>query len=177
MNKIKFLILIFGVFYCQTTTAQTEQELRDLAIENAKTVSKATLDMDFETVLTYTHPNVVELMGGKDNAVTLLKTQFDKMIAEGFVFEIAEVKKLTDFAKEKDTYHCLIELYNQMKMGSSRIKAKSYVFGIYDDSVKHWFFVEANQLKNPSLRDMAFKDFSTSLTLPDDETTTEPIED
>lgn len=177
INYLKTVLLVVFTFISLSLSSQTEQELKDLAIENAKTVSTATIAMDFDTVLNYTYPSVLELMGGKEGAITLLKTQFDTMTAEGFVFEKADVKGIISFAKVKDEYHCILETFNQMKMPKMRITSKSFMFGIYDDYAKHWFFVEAKQLKNPAMRDMIFPDFYTTLELPDDEMTTEPIED
>lgn len=133
--------------------------------------------MDFNTVLKYTLPSVVELMGGKDNALNQIKSQFNKMVADGFVFEKADVIGVADFVYEHGQYRCIIETLNQMKMPNIKITSKSFLFGVYDDDEKSWFFVEAKQLKNSEIRDLVLPDFKTSMEIPDDEIKTQPIED
>lgn len=176
MNN-RFLICALVLFVSiGNVWSQNEKELKDLAIENAQAASNATIAMDFETVLKYTLPSVVELMGGKEAALPMLTSQFDKMTADGFVFEKAEVKGIVDFKKENDEYRCIIEGYNEMRMPEMKIKSKSFLLGVYNPEVEHWYFVEAKQLKNPSLREMVLPDFQTEMDLPEDEMTTEVIE-
>ncbi|TXG37192.1 hypothetical protein [Seonamhaeicola maritimus] len=174
MNKLfktlVILLMISGISYAQTTEASKEGALRD-----AKTTSEATLKMDFETVLKYTYPPVLGLMGGKEKAIELLTTTFDTMKEQGFVFEKADVVAVSDVVFEQDQYRCYVEGYNQMTMSGMRIKSKSYLLGIYNAENKIWNFIEAKQLKNPALKDMVLPDFITALEIPDDETTTEQL--
>lgn len=176
MSK-KLLVLVFTLFVSVNAVySQSEDELKALALENAQATSSATIVMDFETVLKYTLPSVLELMGGKEAALPMLTSQFEKMTADGFVFEKAEVKGIVDFKKENDQYRCIVEGYNEMRMPEMKITSKSFLLGIYDDEVKHWYFVEAKQLKNPAMRDIVLPDFKTEMELPEDEMTTEVIE-
>ena len=176
--KNRFLICVLVLFVSVGNLwAQNEKELKDLAIENAQAASNATIALDFETVLKYTLPSVVELMGGKEAALPMLTSQFDKMAAEGFLFEKSEVKGVVDFKKEDDEYRCIVEGYNEMRMPNMKIKSKSFLLGVYNPDVKHWYFVEAKQLKNPAMRDMVLPDFKTEMELPEDEITTEMIEE
>ena len=176
MNR-KILAILLTLFVCVGSIySQNDEDLKKLALENAKDISKATLAMDLETVLKYTLPSVLDLMGGKEAALDMLTTQFDKMTADGFVFEKAEVKGIIDFKKEYDQYRCVVEGYNEMRMPEMKITSKNFMLGVYDEEVKHWYFVEAKQLKNPAMRDMVLPDFKTEMELPDDEMTTEIIE-
>jgi hypothetical protein len=176
MNS-RFLIYALFLFVgIGNVWSQNEKELKDLAFENAQAASNATISMDFETVLKYTLPSVVELMGGKEAAVPMLTAQFDKMTADGFVFEKAEVKRIVDFRKENDEYRCIVESYNEMRMPEMKINSKSFLLGVYNQEVEHWYFVETKQLKNPSLRELVLPDFQTEMELPEDEMTTEMIE-
>jgi hypothetical protein len=100
MNN-RFLISVLILFVSiGNVWSQNEEELKVLAIENAQAVSNATRSMDFETVLKYTLPSVVELIGGKEATVQMLTAQFDKMTTDGFVFEKAEVKGIVNYRKE-----------------------------------------------------------------------------
>ncbi|TGV03872.1 hypothetical protein EM932_04685 [Flavivirga rizhaonensis] len=155
--------------------AQSTEELKASALRDAKIASQATLKMDFDKLLDYTYPSILELMGGKEKAIDLLKSTFDSMKEDGFVFEKAEILGVSDVVFEDDQYRCYVEGFNQMIVSDKRIKSKSYLFGIYNSEAKFWYFMEAKQLKNEAMMDLVFPNFKTSLKVPEDEMTTEEI--
>ncbi len=163
------------IFISSISFSQSTEELKEWALRDAKITSEATLKMDFETVLKHTYPSVVEVMGGKENGIQLIKTTFETMKTQGFVFEKAEVIDVSDIIKENGEYRCYVENYNQMKMNDMRIKSKSFLLGIYNQEAKIWYFLEAKQLKNSQMMDMVLPNFKTNLNIPDDEVTTEKI--
>lgn len=175
MNKITSIILTLLICISSVSFSQSTEELKSLALKDAKTTSKATLAMDFETVIKHTYPAVIDVMGGKENAITLIKTTFETMKTQGFVFERADVKRISDIIKEQGEYRCYVENYNQMKMNDMLIKSKSYLLGIYNEDAKIWYFLEAKQLKNQQMMDVVLPNFETALVIPDDEVTTEKI--
>jgi hypothetical protein len=153
--------------------SQTKED----ALKDALATSKATLDMDFDTVLKHTHPKVIEIMGGKEAALILLQTTFESMKTQGFVFEKAEIRNVSEIIKEQHQYRCFIEGYNQMKIASQRIKSKSYLLGIYNEAESFWWFIEAKQLKNKAMLDEVLPNFKTRLKIPEDNVEVEPIMD
>ncbi|WP_248724573.1 hypothetical protein [Seonamhaeicola sp. ML3] len=173
MNKFKtflILLLISGMSF-----AQSNEQLKEAALRDAKLITEATLKYDFRTIFTYTYPSVIEMMGGKEAAAQMLESTFDKMKSEGFEFESAEIISASDVVFENDEYRCYIESFIQMKMPNMRIKTKSYSLGIYNSEDEIWQFIEAKQLKNPAMADLVLPDFTTSLEIPDDEMTTEQL--
>lgn len=173
MKTFKTTLLLAIILVSTVSFSQTKED----ALKDAKTTSKATLEMDFKTVLKHTLPKVVEMMGGEDAALTLLKSTFDGMKSQGFVFEKADIIEVSDVVKEQGQYRCVVEGYNQMKMNGQRIKSKSYLLGIYNKKDKFWWFIEAKQLKNSDLTKEILPKFKTELKIPDDEVEVEQIED
>ncbi|WP_299121287.1 hypothetical protein [uncultured Winogradskyella sp.] len=171
----QFKKLMFVIFL--VTSASIFSQTKEDALSDAKITSKATLEMDFKTVLKHTLPKVVNMMGGEEAALTLLKSTFDTMKTQGFVFEKADIISVSEIVEEQGQYRCVIEGYNQMKMASQRIKSKSYLLGIYNETDGYWWFVEAKQLKNKAMLDMVLPDFETNLDIPDDDVQVEQIED
>ena len=171
MNKLKKLMLLVVIATSVNVFSQTKAD----ALKDAKTTSKATLEMDFETLLNYTLPSVLDMMGGKDAALQVLKTTFDGMKAQGFVFEKADIISVSEIVKEQDQFRCVVEGYNQMKMSEQRISSKSYLLGIYNDADKHWWFIEAKQLKNKALADTILPNFKTALDIPEDDVKVEKL--
>lgn len=173
MNKIKTIALVLFLTTSFCVFSQTKED----ALKDAKITSKATLEMDFETVLKHTLPKVVDMMGGKEAALTLLTSTFETMKTQGFVFEKADILSVSDIVEEQGQQRCIIEGFNQMKMAGQRIKSKSYLLGVYNASDSYWWFLEAKQLKNKALVDQVIPDFKTSLDIPDDDVQVEQLED
>lgn len=174
MNKLTKTAVILLMF-SRITFAQTTEELKASALRDAKITTEATLKFDFETVFKHTYPTVIDMMGGHEAGIALLKSTFDNMKTEGFEYEKADIINVSDIVFEQDEYRSCIESYNQMKIGAMRIKAKSYLLGIYNSEKEIWYFLEAKQLKNPAMADMILPDFKTELNIPDDEMTTEQL--
>ena len=63
-----------------------------------------------------------------------------------------------------------------MVMSGQRISSKSYLLGIYNEADKHWWFIEAKQLKNSALTEKVLPNFETELDIPEDDMKVEPIE-
>ena len=173
MNRLKKIVLLVLVTFSVSVFSQNKED----ALKDAKITSKATLEMDFKTVLKHTLPKVVDMMGGEEAALTLLKSTFDTMKTQGFVFEKADINGVSEIVEEQGQYRCVIGGYNQMKMAGQRIKSKSYLLGIYNDTDKFWWFVEAKQLKNKAMVDLVLPNFETKLEIPDDDVEVEQIED
>ena len=173
MNKLKKLLLLVIVASCVSVFSQNKEG----ALKDAKVTSEATLQMDFETVLDHTLPKVIDLMGGRDAALTLLKSTFESMQTQGFVFEKADILNVSEIIKEQGQYRCVIEGYNQMKMSSQRIKSKSYLLGVYNEAEGFWWFIEAKQLKNKAMLDQVIPNFKTSLEIPEDDVEVEALEE
>ena len=173
MNNLAKLVLIFLL----TSSAHTFSQTKEDALIDAKTLSSATLDLNFKTVLKHTLPIVVDMMGGKDRALTALKSSFDGMKAQGFIFEKATINSVSEIVKEQDQYRCVVKSFNQIMIANQRIKSYSYLLGIYNKADSFWWFIEAKQLKNKAILDEVLPNFKTSLEILEDEVVVEAIED
>jgi hypothetical protein len=164
MKKITLLLFVF----CATQVfSQDMKALKSSAMKDAQAACDATIKEDFKTLLTYTHPNILNAAGGADVMEEYLKTTFSQMKANGFAYEVAETKSVSDVVKEQGEYRCYVENYNVMKMNSKRITSTSYMLGFYNETTKKWTFVEAKEMKDTGAIIAYFPDFKTSLNIPE----------
>lgn len=174
IKKITFLLFVF----CATTVfSQDMKALKASAMRDAKAATDATLKLDFKTLLTFTHPNILEAAGGADVMEEYLKTTFAQMQANGFAYEKVETKSVSDIVKEQGEYRCYIENYNQMKMNGKRIISTSYMLGFYNETAKKWTFVEAKEMKSAGSIIAYFPNFKTSLDIPENTMEMEDIKE
>ena len=168
MNKILSIILFF--IFCLNTVSQTKDE----AVRDAKITAKATLNSDFKTVLKYTFPPVLKLMGGKEKALDLISKSMFSMKNQGFKFKSANVISSSEIVKEQNQYRCFIKNNYVMTFNGQKITSEAYLLGIYNENDKFWYFIEAKQLSN-HLISKVLPDFKTSLIIPQGKTSTEKI--
>lgn len=154
------LLLLSSSVFCQT---------KDQALRDAKITAEATVAGDFKTVLKHTYPPILEMMGGKTKAEELIEETFADMKTQGFSFDKAEVVNVSKIVNEQGQYRCYVQNNNEMRMGDTKIKSKSFLLGIYNEDEKFWYFLEAEKLKNKLMADKILPDFKTSLDIPDDE--------
>jgi len=95
MNKFKFIFFL-AVLSSTIVFGQNLEKLKQQALVDAKTTSKATLEKDFNAVLKHTYPSILNLMGGKEKALTTIENMFSSMEAQGFVFKKADVLGVSD---------------------------------------------------------------------------------
>lgn len=174
IKKLTFVILLF----CGTQVfSQDMATLKKEALRDAQAACEATLKEDFKTLLTFTHPNILEAAGGTEVMEEYLKATFDNMKKNGFAFEKAETKSVSDVVKEQGEYRCYVENYNQMKMNDKRILSTSYMIGFYNEEAKRWTFVEAKEMKNAGSVIAYFPDFKTEMDIPENTMKVEDIKE
>lgn len=170
MMRSVLLLLLLGVGF--TTSAQTEDELKALAVAQAKIACEATENSDYETLFDYTMPEVLELMGGRESALGMMAETMKNMESQGFSITSSEVVEMTGFAYEQDQYRCVIKNKVVVKMNPEQsAQAISHMFGIYDPELNRWYFIEGTQLNNEAVMGMILPNFSTALNVPQDEKT------
>ncbi|MDJ0646816.1 MAG: hypothetical protein QNJ57_12610 [Flavobacteriaceae bacterium] len=167
-----FVVVLFVTF----STYSQNNSLKKSALRDAKIAAEATLNSDFDLLLKHTYPPIIEVMGGKENALSIIKAAMKGMKEQGMVFEKAEVVSVSDIVNDDGEYRCYVEGNNQIKMPGMRIKSKSYLLGIYNEEQKFWYFLEAEKLKNKALADKVLPNFKTELVIPPDTMETETID-
>ena len=98
-------------------------------------------------------------------------------IANGFKYEVAQTKSVSDVVKEQGEYRCYVENYNVMKMNNKRITSTSYMLGFYNEEKQKWTFVEAKEMKASGTIIAYFPDFKTSLNIPENTMKTSDIKE
>ncbi len=167
-----FVVVLFVTFSAYSQNIA----LKKSALRDAKIAAEATLNSDFDLLLKHTYPPIIEVMGGKENALSIIKAAIKGMKEQGMVFEKAEVVSVSDIVNDDGEYRCYVEGNNQIKMPGMRIKSKSYLLGIYNEEQKFWYFLEAEKLKNKALADKVLPNFKTALVIPPDTMETETID-
>jgi hypothetical protein len=99
---------------------------------------------DVEVFFKYTHPELIKLMGGKQQAAPQLKAAFDEMRAQHLkVLEVGEVKQLV---REGTEVQVILPIRLQLDVPGGRATVKSHMLGITSNGGTSWTFVDLNKV-------------------------------
>jgi predicted lipid-binding transport protein (Tim44 family) len=137
------LVLVCLVVGCAKVSPE-DQAIQKAAKAKAETVQTALVKGDFATVADYTHPNVIEKLGGREMMLATLARGVDEMKADGVEFKKVDILDPDVPVKAgKDTYiYVPIEL--EMAAPGKRIRQRGGLVGVTSDGGKTWTFIDTS---------------------------------
>lgn len=157
---MKKLALLLITFFTLTASAQKEAML-----EQANDMGLAFLRKDYEMFLKYTHPKVIQSMGGWDKMLQETRSAFNEIEAQGLTFlrvELGEPSKIINAGGE---LQALIPQTIVMRRPDGRITATSTLIAMSEDNGKKWYFMDAAGRTHATMK-MLLPTLSEELELP-----------
>src|SRR5688572_11812553 len=120
--------------------------------EQAEMTAKSLLENDFETLMKFTYPKVIELVGGRDKMISLIKKGTVEMDQQGISFDKVIIGEPSKTIMAGEEAHCLISQTIFMKVPKGKIKSETYLLAISKDSGNHWFFIDTVNLTMDNIK-------------------------
>jgi hypothetical protein len=147
--KTKLLLLILSLFLAPT--AGRAQLLTTVIKQEAEKSAAALAAGDYAGVLAYTHPRVVELMGGKDAALVALRRSTEEMKSRGIAVQSAKLEPPQAPLKVGSWFTSIIPLTLTMRVPDGRVVQASHLLGISEDEGKTWRFLDLGPISDEKL--------------------------
>ncbi|TCD10763.1 hypothetical protein EZ449_07700 [Pedobacter frigidisoli] len=160
-KKIKVLAVLFLFIGCAKA-----QIYLDSLDKQSKAMVLAFKENDFQTLLKYTHPKIISLMGGVDSALVTLKKGVEIIKERGVSYIEVSTGKYEQIIKLGQVIQCLIPQISEAKVRDEKIKAKSYLIGISYNNGKNWYFINANKEREMQLKKL-IPEISKELIIPE----------
>jgi hypothetical protein len=135
--------------------------------QQAQAMSKAALEQDHETLVDYTHPKIVQGMGGRAKMIERLRGMAKEMEASGFTMVANEVGEPGEPVVEGSTAYVVLPTKLQLKGPKVRGVSEGFLIGVSEDAGKTWKFIDGAGLKTPEDRKRAFPELPVRLRLPE----------
>lgn len=133
--------------------------------EQAEQTANALLKADYETLIKYTYPKVVELVGGKEKMIETVKKGQAEMRQQGITFESVKIGEPSKTVVAGDEIHCLVPQTLIMKVPKGRLKTNSPLLGVSKDNGKHWYFIDTAGLSMDNVKTV-LANYNPELKLP-----------
>lgn len=137
--------------------------------QQALIVAKATKMQDYATVIKYTHPALIKMVGGNDAMMKLLTTTMKTVAEQGIQIDSVSLGQPGNFFKAGEEIHCLVPQDVIMKFGNDKkIIAKGYLIAISNDKGFNWSFLNLTEELNNETIIKLLPNFNQELKLPTD---------
>ena len=113
---------------------------------------------DVETVLGYTHPKIIEMMGGRTQAKTVLKHTLSRILATGIAVESLAFPEDPTFLKTETNHFVFVPTKSIVIANGQRVESLNYQFGIKAIGTSRWTYIEGSRINKLNVRTM-FPDF------------------
>jgi hypothetical protein len=134
--------------------------------ELARSIGKAILDGDYAKVADPTHPNIVEVMGGKEKTIEQTRALMNTLKDQGFTFKEYTVGKPEAPVIDGKTAYVIIPTVLKIDGPKVKLEGDGYLIGISTDQGKTWTFADGAGMDNPKLKKAVFPTLPAGLKLP-----------
>lgn len=133
--------------------------------EQAEMTAKSLLEDDYESLLKFTYPKVIELVGGRERMISIIKKGKAEMKQQGISFESVTIGEPSGTVKAGDEIHCLIPQTVFMKVPRGKMKNESYLLAVSQDDGNNWFYIDTTNLTMDNVK-MVLPNYNSDLKIP-----------
>ena len=171
-----FSIILFATF----SIAQADE----FVWKNAKTPNSPNIDIgvgivqqdvssdlhavyagDIDNVLSYTHPKIIEMMGGETTARETLSAVLVKFQNGGLSLKSLTFPKLPTFINTTAHHFVIVPTLTIMSAHGKRVESLNYQFGIKGLEDKKWTYIEGSRINKSNVQAL-FPDFPSNYEFP-----------
>ncbi|MCL6260405.1 hypothetical protein M3O96_14985 [Aquiflexum sp. TKW24L] len=140
-NKtISVLMLCF--FFSFQSIAQIEFDIQ----EAAKEYFTAKMCEDYQTLLGFTYPGVVEKAGGPDNVIKALELIHETQRKKGFVLQEFKSKPHIQLTMTGEETHSIVPVTTVSKVPGGKVITESHIIVVGTEKNTRWYIVETTSL-------------------------------
>jgi hypothetical protein len=158
-------ITIIAIYLLSVISAFAASEASKKVSAEAQTCADALIKAEYETFARYTHPKVVEMMGGKEKMIELLRAGVDQMKEKGIKFADMTAGEAEEPRVVGDLVISIVPQTLVMKSPDMKIIQESSLLGISSDKGKTWSFIELGTITQEQFNTV-FPDLADHVKIP-----------
>ena len=128
-------------------------------------LANAVYSGDVETVLAFTHPTVIERMGGASQATNVLKSTFQQFKSKGMKLDSQMFPTEPIFLKSDRHNFAIVPTKSIVVAQGQRLESLNYQFGIRDSGHTNWTYIEGSRINSTNVVQL-FPDFPKNFAFP-----------
>ena len=162
-NTTFITIFLIAVLYSYNSYGQNEYSTT-IKLE-AETMVESLKEKDFESLMHYTYPRLIELAGGKDILSKRVSESLNQMENDGVMIIDAIIGEPENTFIAGEELHCLVPQEIVMRVPNGKLISNSFLLAISKDNGKSWYFLDTNQMTIENIKQL-IPTFNNALKLP-----------
>ncbi|HWS89256.1 MAG TPA: hypothetical protein VN282_19945 [Pyrinomonadaceae bacterium] len=155
-----------------------EEQLGEEAAKRLQTQAeesgRAFLEGDYERLADYTYPKLVELIGGREKLIEVVRKSVEGMKAEGLQPLSSAPSAPTQVLRAGRQTYAIVPLKFKMRAPGQVLVSDSFMIAVSDDGGKNWKFLSGASVDEARLK-ILLPDAAGKLKLPTVRHSTEPL--
>jgi hypothetical protein len=137
------LLLVVGSFSSYAQKSNTENTVLVTEIKKeSKAMADAFIKEDYKAFVKFTHPTLMQLMGGESKMIATLTKTINDVKNQGVSFLNITFDNPTKIIKIKNELQCTIEQHLTAKVPNGNTTNSSTLIAVSLDNGKKWFFID-----------------------------------
>ena len=133
--------------------------------EDVRKISSAVYKSDIDTTISFTHPGILELLGGEAKARETIAAAFAQFRTTGIKVESLDFPQAPDFVPGVTDDYVIVPTKTIMSANGQRVLSMNFQFGIRPKSGSKWTYMEGSRVTTEVLEAL-FPDFPVDYTFP-----------
>lgn len=169
MQRKLATLILFLILSGYAGIAQSSNIAIDSNLLKAKATAMAEsfLKGDYKTFVKFTYPKVIQMMGGEDKMIAVLKQGIEQLEGQGFAVKSVHVGLTSQAAMAGTEIHTLVLQSLIMSAPGGTLTSNSYLLAISQDGGKNWYFVDTAPLHDERTLKAIFPNYNKQLELPE----------
>jgi nitrate/TMAO reductase-like tetraheme cytochrome c subunit len=163
MKKVLLLFLMLSV--AAIGKGQPNSNIPKVLNTQAEEMGKLLMAKKFKEFVKYTHPKVIEMIGGEQKMVLTLENGFKDLDKQGVKFLSVEIGEPSGIIRAQNELQAIVPQKIKMQLAKKVIVSESSLIAFSFNSGKDWKFVDANGKTNREVKSM-FPTLSEKLIIP-----------
>lgn len=167
-NIIALLALIITSFTASSQTAN----LKAVILKQANEMGKSFIAKDYAAFAKYSHPAMVEMMGGEEKILEYITVNFKQLETEGVIFQkvsFGEPSKILKVKHEdKEELQCTLPQMIEMKIPGGIFTANATLIALSRDKGANWYFIDTSGNNLTSMKKL-IPSLSSELVIPENQ--------
>lgn len=143
-HKNNLLLLVIFMFISFGISAQTPVEIDIQAA--AQAYFNAKLCEDYETLLGFTYPDVIEKAGGPENVKKALVQIHDTQSKKGMLLQRYTIKPPLQLTKTGEETHAIVPVTTVSKVPGGKVTSDVHVIAVGTENNNRWYIIETTSL-------------------------------
>jgi|ERR1035437_3836539 hypothetical protein len=137
----------------------------DLVQADVRRTLNAVYGGDIDTVLNFTHPDIIQQMGGASQAKTVLQKTLDQIQTAGMKVESLAFPETPTFTNSAAHEFVVVPTKLVIAVKGQRLESLNYQFGVREVSQTNWTYIEGSRITAENVRKF-FPDFPSGFGFP-----------